>query len=383
MSDEPLFRTTWTDPVTGRQGHLVIDRLIRSVCGGGMRMREGCSLEEVTRLAHAMTLKNGGLDIPAGGAKCGLDIDPHDPRAEDMMLRFVTFMRPIFESYMGTGEDMGTTAEQLNRVFARAGFDSFAFARRRASDPEAEGARIRAGFAARSEGSGLFNLVGGFGVAEAAVAAIEHSGGTVSGTRVAIQGFGSMGGAAARYLARRGARIIAVADAEGTVVNPNGLDVERLLAARNELGEIDRGALAQGDGELHRDRWLDQEVDLLVPAAIADCLNEANCVRIRARLVVEAANLPTTPAAEAALAERGVLVIPDFIANSGTNGWAWWVILGLVEPGAEAAFAKIAATMRATVTTMLDTARREGITARQAAVRVALANAERNAAGAS
>ncbi|MDQ6692794.1 MAG: glutamate dehydrogenase [Candidatus Dormibacteraeota bacterium] len=381
--DRPFLSVTWTDPVTGRQGHLVIDRLGNGISGGGIRMRDGCTLEEVQRLAYAMSLKNGGLNLPAGGAKCGLDMDPHDPGAEAMLVRFVKTMRPVLETYMATGEDMGTTAEQLSRVFGEAGFDWFAVGLKGNPNAKAEADRIRAAFSTSVEGIPLFDLVGGYGVAEAAAAAIEHSGGELVGTRVAIQGFGSMGGSAARYLALKGARIVAVADALGTIVNPKGLDVERLIASRNELGEIDRAAgLGPGDSQLDRELWLSQDSDLLIPAAIADSINAGNCDRVRARLIVEAANIPTTAEAEARLHSRGVVVIPDFIANSGTNGWAWWSVLGQVEPGAEAAFARISGAMRRTVIAMLDLAASERITPREAATRVALANAERHAAAA-
>jgi glutamate dehydrogenase (NAD(P)+) len=116
---------------------------------------------------------------------------------------------------------------------------------------------------------------------------------------------------------------------------------------------------------------------VLVPAAIADAINEENCDRITAPLVVEAANIPTTAEAERRLRDRGVLVVPDFIANAGTNGWAWWVLLGMVGPGADTAFAKIAETMRRTVAAMLSLAGKEGISPREAAVRVAMANSDR------
>jgi glutamate dehydrogenase (NAD(P)+) len=186
-----------------------------------------------------------------------------------------------------------------------------------------------------------------------------------------------MGGSSARYLARKGVRVIAIVDAGGTIANPAGLDVEHYLAARNGHGEIDRAKLLAGDRELDRDQWLRTDAELLVPAAVADTINEGNCDQLTARLIVEAANIPTTAAAERRLAERGVLVIPDFIANAGTNGWAWWVLLGLVEPGVEAAFAKISESIHTTVTAMLELADKEKITPRAAAVRVALANSDR------
>jgi glutamate dehydrogenase (NAD(P)+) len=375
---EPYLRTTWTDPVTARRGYLVIDRLVGGISGGGTRMREGCTLEEVERLANAMTLKNGGLDLPVGGAKLGLDIDPHDPAAGGMLVRFYRAMRPFFETWVATGEDMGTSQAQLIDASAEAGIGStFKAVINRSPDGSAELARANATFSVAAEGIPLFDLVGGYGVTEAAMAAMSHLGWQPRATRAAIQGFGSMGGSTARYLARKGVRVIAIADAGGTIANPDGLDVEHYLAARNGHGEIDRAGLRAGDRELDRDGWLRSDAELLVPAAVADTINEGNCDQLKARLIVEAANIPTTAGAERRLAERGVLVIPDFIANAGTNGWAWWVLLGLVEPGAEAAFAKISDSMYTTVTAMLKLAEEEMITPRAAAVRVALANSDR------
>jgi glutamate dehydrogenase (NAD(P)+) len=378
VSAEPFLRTIWTDPVTGRHGFLVIDRLVGGLAGGGTRAREGCSLAEVERLAHAMTLKNGGLNLPIGGSKCGLDIDPHDAGAHDLLVRFVRAMRPYFETWVGTGEDLGTTQAELLTVFDAAGLGTpFTAALKRAADPDRQLRRTAATLGARLGEIDLIDLVGGYGVAEATLAALDHLGPRPETVRASIQGFGSMGGSTARYLSAKGVRVVAVADAAGTIANPAGLDVEHYLAARNTHGEIDRVRLKAGDRELPREDWMTVEAEVLVPAAVADTINEDNCERIGARLVVEAANIPTTAGAERRLRERGVLVIPDFIANAGTNGWAWWVLLDMVEPGAEAAFAKIAETMRRTVTAMLALAVEEGISPRDAAARVALANSDR------
>jgi glutamate dehydrogenase (NAD(P)+) len=376
---EPVLRTTWTDPVSGRHGYLVIDRLVGGLAGGGTRVREGCTLEEVERLAHAMTLKNGGLDIPVGGAKLGLDIDPHDPGVDALLVRFYRSLRPLFETWVVTGEDMGTSQPQLIQAFRDAGIGAtYQAALNRSPDRELALARSAESFAIAIDGAPIFDLVGGYGVAEAAAAAMDHLGWDPATIRASIQGFGSMGGSTARYLSRKGLRVVAIADAGGTIANPAGLDVEHYLAVRNGHGEVDRDRLRPGDTELGRDGWLGVDADLLVPAAVADSIHEGNSEQVRGRLVVEAANIPTTAAAEARLAERGVLVIPDFIANAGTNGWAWWVILGLVEPGSGAAFAKISESMRTTVGAMLELAGQEGITPRAAAARVALANSDRH-----
>src|SRR5260370_12706080 len=111
--------------------------------------------------------------------------------------------------------------------------------------------------------------------------------------RAVVQGFGSMGGSSARYLARTGARVVGVIDAHGAITNPNGLDVEKLLASRSALGEVDRKALGHDDKQGSRDSWLDIDTDILVPAAVGDVLTVANAGKVKARMVVEAANIPT------------------------------------------------------------------------------------------
>jgi glutamate dehydrogenase (NAD(P)+) len=164
------------------------------------------------------------------------------------------------------------------------------------------------------------------------------------------------------------------------VVNLDGLDVERLLAARDEFGVIDRAALAGDDRELPRDEWVALECDVLVPAAGADAINPANCERVLTRLVVEAANLPTTTGADARLLGRGVTVVPDFVANAATNGWAWWLALGQVGPAPADAFARIDEAIAAVVHEVLEHAARSRIGPREAARQIARDRLDRLAA---
>ena len=375
LMTEPLMRTTWTDSVTGRHGYLVIDSLVGGFAGGGTRIRAGCTLEEVERLARAMSLKNGSLHLKVGGAKCGIDCDPHDPEAVPMLTRFVSAMKPFFATNVATGEDMGTSQVMLDKVFAEVGLGlSVAAAINRQPDPEAARQRVVASSRLAAGGIGLVDLVGGYGVAEAAEAAIEHLGWAGRSVRAVIQGFGSMGGSSARYLVGKGLRVVGVADVRGTIVNPSGLDVERLLAARDSYGEIDRAVLGEGDSELDRDDWLAVDAELAIPAAVADAITVDNVDRLRARLVVEAANIPTTPAAERLLFERGVVVVPDFVANAATNAWFWWTILGEIEPTPESAFSHISLTMRGEVKRLLELSANDGVPVREAAERLALAN---------
>jgi glutamate dehydrogenase (NAD(P)+) len=192
-----------------------------------------------------------------------------------------------------------------------------------------------------------------------------------------VQGFGSMGGATARYLARSGVRVVGIADRDGLIANPEGLDVDRLLAARDGHGAIDRAALRAGDEQRPGADWLALDAELLVPAAVSYVIGAEEAERVGARVIVEAANVPTRPEAERRLAERGVVVVPDFVANLATNAWWWWTLYGDLPPATEPSFAKIAATMRRLVGELLERSRDGAVLPRAAATAIAAENLER------
>ncbi|MFE0678354.1 Glu/Leu/Phe/Val dehydrogenase dimerization domain-containing protein [Streptomyces sp. NPDC058867] len=374
----PLLSLTWTDDITGRQGFVVIDRLVRGVCSGGLRMRPGCTLDEVTGLARGMSMKEAlhydpdGRYVPLGGAKGGIDCDPRDPAAYGLLVRYLKAARPYVEGFWTTGEDLGLSQDLVDRAAAEAGLVSSIQAVYPLLDDEAAARRRLAdAFAVEVDGIGLDELVGGCGVAESALTALDRAGVPYADTRVAVQGFGTMGGATARFLARAGLTVVAVADLKGTVVNPAGLDVEALLAARDAHGTVDRGALRPGDRELPGDAWLSTEAEVLVPAAVSYAIDTTNQRRVTARWIVEAANMPVLPEAEALLAARGVTVLPDVVVNSGTNAWWWWTLFGDIGPEADGAFAHTRRSMRALTELMLTRAEADGTTPRAAAHAIA------------
>jgi glutamate dehydrogenase (NAD(P)+) len=291
-------------------------------------------------------------------------------------------MRPFLERHWATGEDLGVRQDLLDEIFAAAGMrSSIEAALLRLDDPEAGLRRLAAGFAVDVDGIGLGEVVGGYGVAEAGLAALERAGLAPAATRAVIQGFGSMGGGTARYLARAGVRVVGIADRDGLVVNPAGLDVERLLRARDPHGAIDRSALGPGDEQRPGADWLALDAELLVPAALSYVIGPEDAERLRARIVVEAANVPTLPAAEVRLAERGIVVVPDFVANLATNAWWWWTLFGDIPPARDPALRKVATTMRRLVGELLERSAAEGILPRAAATAMATENLDRLAAG--
>ncbi|MFD3534112.1 Glu/Leu/Phe/Val dehydrogenase dimerization domain-containing protein [Streptomyces sp. NPDC058664] len=374
MSSAPLLSVDWTDHVTGRRGHLVIDRLVRGVASGGLRMREGCTAEEVAGLARGMTMKEAlhydpkARYVPLGGAKGGIDCDPRSPEAYGVLVRYLRAMRPYVERFWTTGEDLGLSQDLVDLAVAEAGLVSSVQAVYPLLEDEAAARkRLADAFAIEVDGIGLDELVGGLGVAESVLVALDRAGREHAGTRVSMQGLGTMGAATARFLARAGLRVVAVADVRGTIANPDGLDVEALLVARDAHGTVDRSALRPGDREEPGDAWLSAAAEVLVPAAVSYAIDTGNQGRITARWIAEAANMPVLPEAEEALAARGVTVLPDVVVNSCTNAWWWWTLFGDIEADADQAFDRVRGAMRTLVGGMLDRAEADGTSPRAAA----------------
>lgn len=374
----PEASIVWTDPITGCQGFLVIDKLVRGIASGGLRMRKGCSYDEVRGLAAAMSTKEvlhydpAGRYVPMGGAKGGIDCDPVSSDAPGVLARFLTFIQPYLENNWATGDDLGTSAEMIDEALHQLGIDGcIAPVLRVVGDPLAARQRFTEACTVQVGGIGLADLVGGCGVAETALTALDRDGVAYHDTTAVIQGFGCMGGATARFLSEAGVRVVGIADAQGAIVNPNGLAVEDLLRHRTAHGLVDRNALGAEDVLLGCDSWLDIKADILIPAATSYSIDGANHHRVTARYIVEAANLPLTVTAEEQLAARGVVIVPDVVANSGTNAWWWWTLFGDVGPDAESSFDKVRKSLGALVTEVLDLADASSISPRQAARRIA------------
>jgi glutamate dehydrogenase (NAD(P)+) len=268
--------------------------------------------------------------------------------------RFLTAIKPIAQQYWTMGEDLGLTQARLDAAVAAVGMTSpveaiFPLL----PDLPASEERLARALSTPVDGILLDALIGGFGVAEATLALLEREGTPPAQARVALQGVGTMGGAAARYLERAGVRVVAVSDARGSILHPEGLDVEALLASRDAFGVVDRATLRPGDVEAPGAAWLAVQADVLIPAAISYAVTADDVPHIRARYIVEAANMPVLPDAEVLLAARGVRVLPDVLANSGTNAWWWQVTFGDVDGSAAESFAYTSASIRGLVDEMV------------------------------
>lgn len=370
---EPLLRLTWTDPVTRTRGYLVVHSLVCGLATGGTRMRPGCTMSEVEDLARGMAAKTAVFNLPVGGAKAGIDFDPKDPEAVGVLERFFQAMRPWLDDHWVTAEDLGVPQQRIDEVFARLGLgQSYHAAITRSEDPDRTLRRVHAGLNAPVPGGLLLgDVIGGFGVAQACLGVAGSWGLGAEQTTVAIQGVGTMGGGAAWYLHEAGMKVTAVADAQGTLYDPRGLDIPALLALRDSYGEIDRSELPEGVQRLPRGAVVATDTDILVPAAISYALTGDNVTEVSARAVVEAANAATTVEAEETLRRSGVAVVPDFVANAGAAAWAWWLLLGQVGADPSDSFLRLRTEMQAKVALLLAEWHDSGVAPRVSGMRLA------------
>lgn len=333
------------DPGTGMRGFAVIDNTACGPAIGGVRMAPDVTVEEVFRLARAMTLKNAAAGLPHGGGKAGLVADPHAPGRLALVRAFGRAIRRL-DDYI-PGPDMGTDEECMAVLRDEMG--------RSVGLP-----RVVGGIPLDEIGAT------GFGLARCAEAAAPFCGLKLEGATVAIEGYGNVGRPAARFLAKLGARLVAASDSRGAVYDPEGIDPDELAAVKAREGSV--AAWKRGKKIAVAD-LLTVPCDILVPAARPDCIHAGNAPGIKARLILQGANIPATAEAEAMLHKRGVLVVPDFIANAGG------VICASVEwhGGTEAAAMEtIAAKITANTEAVLKRSREGGLLPRQAAEALAV-----------
>lgn len=344
-----------SDRRTGMKGVLVLDNTARGMGKGGTRMSPTLTVREVARLARTMTWKWAASDLFFGGAKAGILGDPNAFNKEEVLRAFARALRNEVPAEYVFGLDMG-----LSEADAAVFLDEI-------------GDRGAAVGLPRQLGGLPYDELGvtGFGVAESADAAATASGWSLQGSRVSIQGFGAVGQAAARRFIELGAVVVAVSTAVGSVHDPDGLDVSRLLALRTETGD---DCMREYGNMLPAGRALTVDTDVLVPAAREDVIDDAIALDTTARLVVEGANLPASASALAIFGKRDIAVVPDFIANAGGIVAAAHSMDMRYSPftvSAEAIFTMISDKLRANTIEVLAEARRTDELPHDAARRLA------------
>ena len=299
------------------EGYRVQHNLTRGPAKGGIRFHPDVSLDEVKALAMWMTWKCAVANIPYGGAKGGVIIDPATlsrRELERLTRRFASEISVLIgpESDI-PAPDVNTNAEIMAWIM-----DTVSMEKGHSIPAVVTGKPIDIG---GSEGRAAAT---GRGVTVVSLEACKRLGRDPRGTTVAVQGFGNVGSVAAELMHAEGFRIVAVYDVFGGIHDPAGLDMPALLEHRRRTGRVAGFGRAT---EITNTALLELDVDVLVPAALENQITASNAGRIAARLIVEGANGPTTPDADAILEARGVRVIPDILANAGgvTVSYFEWV----------------------------------------------------------
>lgn len=334
------------EPSVGLKGVLVVDNVAAGPSIGGLRMAVDVSTEECVRLARAMTMKNAAAGLAHGGGKSVIYGDPKMPIAKkEVLIRAMACALRDIEEYI-LAPDMGTDEECMAWIKDEIG-------------------RV-VGLPREVGGIPLDELgATGWGISHVADIAVKQCGFALDGARVVIQGFGAVGKHSARFLAEKGAVLVGASDSRGSVYNADGLDVEALIDIKKAGGGV---ADYSGNVKMAREAVIDMDCDIWIPAARPDVINEENVDRLNARLVISGANIPITPGAEKMLHDKGVLCVPDFIANAGG------VICAAMEykkVPRSIAFKAIAEKISENTEQVLGEASKEGILPRAAAVRLA------------
>jgi len=299
------------------EGYRVQHNTSRGPGKGGVRFHQDVTLSEVMALAAWMSIKNAAVNVPYGGAKGGIRVDPRQlsrGELERVTRRYTSEIGII----IGPTKDIPAPDVNTNEQVMAWMMDTYSMNEGATATGVVTGKPIDLG------GSLGRRDATGRGVFTVGVEAARRIGLEVSGARVAVQGFGNVGGVAARLFAEAGARVVAVQDHGGAVYREAGIDVPALQAHVAANGTV---AGFTGGEPLDRDAFWDTPCDILIPAALEGQITAANAGRIQARMVIEGANGPTTPQADDILNERGVLVLPDVIANAGgvTVSYFEWV----------------------------------------------------------
>ena len=306
-------------------GHRVQHNVSRGPAKGGVRYSPQVDLDEVRALAMWMTWKCALIDVPYGGAKGGITVDPRRysrPEIERLTRRYTSEILPIIGPDKDIpAPDIGTDEQTMAWMM-----DTYS---------------VSSGYTVPGVVTGKPVSLGGSlgrasatsaGVVHIALAALEHVGITAARATAAVQGFGKVGADAALFLTEAGVKVVSVSDQYGAVHRADGLDIRGLQEHVAVIGSV---VGFPGAETIPGEQLLALEVDLLVPAAVEGVLTGANAHEVRARVVVEGANGPTTAEADRVLAEAGVLVVPDILANAGgvvvsyfewvqSNQAYWW-----------------------------------------------------------
>ncbi|NCO11743.1 Glu/Leu/Phe/Val dehydrogenase [Candidatus Pacearchaeota archaeon CG_4_9_14_0_2_um_filter_39_13] len=346
------------DPKTGMRGFTVIDNTALGPAKGGIRMTSSVDVKEVFRLARAMTWKCALAGLPFGGGKSGIIFDSKKDgkKKGEFIKAFARAIRNESPSQYVSAPDINTSEKEMeiyvreNGHFNSATGKPLAFCRKKLF---------------RKKVCGLPHELGstGYGVAHSTEIALKHAKIPVNEATVAIEGFGNVGTFTFKKLEEMGAKIVAVSDSKGVLYNPSGLKYHEVMKIK-----MDKGSVIFGNGKkLPGEKIFELPVDVLIPAALPDVINKGNMNKVKAKIIVEAANIPMPLDVEEKLSKR-ILIIPDFVANAGGVISSYAEYIG---KGPEYMHELVRKKLRDNTDLVLKTAFEKKITPREAGMKIA------------
>ncbi|TXI95176.1 MAG: Glu/Leu/Phe/Val dehydrogenase [Burkholderiaceae bacterium] len=300
------------------EGYRVQHNTSRGPGKGGVRFHQDVTLSEVMALSAWMTIKNSAVNVPYGGAKGGIRVDPKTLSRGELMRMTRRYTSEI-GIIIGPDKDIPAPDVNTNEQTMAWMMDTYSMNEGRTATGVVTGKPISLGGSlGRREATGR-------GVFVVGCEAAAKKGVTIAGAKIAVQGFGNVGGIAARLFAEAGSKVVAVQDHGGTIFHSNGFDVPKLLDHVAVNGSV--AGFPGAEAVLPNEDFWKVQCDILIPAALEQQITEANANHITAKIILEGANGPTTPEADDILRDRGVLVVPDVIANAGgvTVSYFEWV----------------------------------------------------------
>ncbi|MBR0599144.1 Glu/Leu/Phe/Val family dehydrogenase [Sinanaerobacter chloroacetimidivorans] len=318
MEKKPYVVVEWNDVESDAKGWLCAYNFVNHYCGGGTRMHPTVTREEVIRLATTMGYKYKASESKTtGGCKGGIAYDYKAPDAKEVLKRYLIAMAPYIKAGVSIGGDLGVDYGDVLNILDEIGIGLPSTKEMR------EDSRIQQCIKDHDvlcdmtyDGFKMYDMITGYGCAAALDEAWKIKGGK-PGATVLLQGFGCVGASMAVCLDKMGYKVVGIADANCLVTCKDGLDIKKLVETRKPKGELDPAAFTEDYEVIDNSRWLDVECDVLVPAALEDVINKDNAHKVKASLIVEAANIPVTPEADRILAEKGVDICVDFVSNLG------------------------------------------------------------------
>ena len=318
MSHKPYITVERNDTETDAKGWLCAYNFVNHYCGGGTRMHPTVTKEEVERLAMTMGYKYKACESKTtGGCKGGVAYDYKKPDAKDVLRRYLIAMAPYIKAGVSIGGDLGVDYSDVLDILEEIGIGLPATKEMKTDPVIIQGIKDHDALCGmKYDGFLMYDMITGYGCAAGLDEAWKAMGNKEPG-KVVVQGFGCVGASMCNSLDKMGYKVVGIADANGLVECQDGLDVKKLIAGRKPKGELNPDDFEEKYIWRKNSEWLDVDCDIIVPAALEDVINKDNANDVKAKLIVEAANIPVTEEADKILKDKGVKIAVDFTTNLG------------------------------------------------------------------